>query len=177
MDVTLERRVKDLIQALTVNEELEGSIEALAESVIIKEVFDVPVSTLLLAGIDVNKKGKNNDLGSALETIRNNSTNNKTTIVSVGFGTDKILGGKVSPGDEVILDLNSSGYGVMYMLLKDNSRCPIRVGTLLGGEYMTKTLIEAAIEYDKEGAIFKNKSIQLHLYMKITPLHLVCKRK
>lgn len=177
MTKTLESRVNDLMEALTIKEGVDDKLIALGESVIIKETFDVPISTIMLAGLDVNSvnKSKNNEVGAALEAIRKMSFNNKISVVSVGYAANNLLGGMVQSGDEVILDMTSSSYGVMYLIFKDNARCPMRVGHLLGSDYVTKTLIEEMLKVDNN-TMFKNGTMELHSYVKVSYLHLACKK-
>lgn len=172
----VDNDVKAVLEYLELRD-VDSTIQALSDSIIIKKVMDAKVSTLALSGLELIREGKDKTAArsSALSTIEKSSINNKLEVVSIGYKADNDLGGQLKVGDRILVDIESSSYGIIYLALEANNRDPFKISHIFGR--LPKLATERIEKFDEKGVLYKDEKgdlrITVAVYMKITPLHLV----
>jgi hypothetical protein len=178
--ITLEDRAREVLAKL-VDINVDDKLEALGESIIIKESFYARLKTLNLARLDFSKvnNSNNNEYRTKLDSIKQSGSEYKLSVVSVGEKVESALGAKLNLDDEIILDLVNSSYGIYQLKFKENTRDIVKVCSIFGSDFMTGTLIAELLNIDKNENmnIFNGESILINNYIKVSPTHFVCRIK
>ena len=176
--LSIEDRAVMLLEALEYNN-VDNAVEAMGESIIVKDEFEAPILSVKLARIGFKDiQNKNNEYNEKISAIKRGSKNIKLSVVSIGGKVDSVLGNKLEIGDEIIIDSVSSSYGILKMNIPGNNRLVERVCLMIGDDSISDVVIEKAKELDTTGVFVthgKDSYIKIVNYMKISTMHVAAR--